>query len=390
MQKIISSNSAYDVIIVGAGPAGSSVAIRLASAGLKILLIEKNKFPREKLCGEFISPECLNHFEELGVMPEIDRSFGTELLETIFFNRKGKGISFKSEWFGNSVKKALGLSRAEMDNVLIDRAKKLGVDVCEETTAGDLIVDSDKVIGIKLRTAESEVYASLVIDATGRTHALARQLEKHTVKIPAKFVAFKTHLVEVDLNSNACEIYSYKGGYGGCNAVEDGLFNLCFIASANIVKQLGSDPDRVMREVVFRNRRASNALSDAVVIKPWLAVPIDRFGQADLIPANGLITIGDAAAFIDPFTGSGILLALESAKIASNAILAGSRNGLNVEKISCDYKASYSTTFHARLRVCSMLRHAAFRPWLAEKAIGVLGLNESLRRSAARATRGVF
>lgn len=383
-------NDTYDVIIVGAGPAGTSCAIRLASAGLKVLLIEKTKFPREKLCGEFISPECLGHFEELGVMPNIDRSAGTELAETIFFKRNGKGISFRSEWFGGE--NALGLSRAEMDNILMNRAKEIDVEVREETTATGLLLSDSKVIGANIKTVGEvfNVRAHLVIDAGGRTHSIGRQFENKTTKKPATFVAFKTHLKGAEIKNNACEIYSYDGGYGGCNRVQNGFYNLCFIASAESVKKVGSDAEQVFRNIVLGNKRAFETLSNAEAVMPWLAVPVDRFGRAELTPAAGLLAIGDAAAFIDPFTGSGILLALESAKIASSAIIEGSTNGSSFERIAADYRENYSAAFGTRLRICSALRNAAFLPWLAEPIISLLGVNDNFRRIVARSTRGSF
>ena len=131
--------TSYDVAIIGAGPAGSSAAIRLAESGLKVLIVEQKKFPREKLCGEFISPECLTHFDELGVMPEMSAAGGTNLLETTFFTRNGKGVTVKSEWFGGASANALGLSRAEMDFLLLERARTAGVDVREEISASSLI-----------------------------------------------------------------------------------------------------------------------------------------------------------------------------------------------------------------------------------------------------------
>ena len=381
----------FDVAIVGAGPAGSSAAIRLAVAGLSVLLVEEKKFPREKLCGEFISPECLTYFAELGVMSEITAAGGTDLTETVFFARNGKGVAVRSEWFGNADSLALGLSRAEMYALLLERARQAGVDVREETNAVGLIFDDEKIVGIKLKDkkgAETEVSAKLTIDATGRKRSLARRLEKQSSeKSPAKSVAFKTHLRGAQVAPGTCEIYAYRGGYGGCNRVEDDLYNFCFIASAEDTRRHGSDAERMMREVVFTNKRAAEAMQNTEVVKPWHAVPIERFGRGELVPADGLITIGDAAAFIDPFTGSGILLALESAKIASAAIVTGFNESHDFYHLAAEYKRNYASAFDMRLRVCSMLRYAAFVPFLAEATISLLSLSVGLRRRIARATR---
>src|SRR5690606_9605163 len=198
---------------------------------------------------------------------------------------------------------AVGLSRARLDDILLDRARRNGCEIREGTSAGKLMFEGKKAVGLILKN--EQIRARIVIDATGRTRALARQLDNGSEKrSAARHVAFKAHLTGADITPNACEIYSYKGGYGGCTQIEGGVFNLCFIAAASDAKRLGGDAERVMREVVFKNKRAAAALNDVSVAGSWLAVPIAGFGRAELVPAEGLFATGDAAAFIDPFTGS--------------------------------------------------------------------------------------
>ena len=101
----------YDVLIAGGGPAGASAAIHLSAEGARVLLVEQKRFPRQKLCGEFISPECLGHFKRLGVAERMTSRGGAELTETVFYSAGGRKVSVPSAWFNEEHTGALGLSR---------------------------------------------------------------------------------------------------------------------------------------------------------------------------------------------------------------------------------------------------------------------------------------
>lgn len=392
------SRDNYDAVIVGGGPAGTSAAIHLGLRGARVLLAEQKKFPRAKLCGEFISPECLDHFARLGVSDRMTSAGGAELTRTVFYSRRGRSVSVPSEWFGAAGSSALGLSRAEMDARLLSRARAVGVEVLEEAQAVGLLMSGDGVRGVQLRT-EGDVHdypAHVTIDATGRTRSLARRLGTKEGAPPsrpkraAKLVAFKAHLEGASGVEGDCEIYFYDGGYGGLSRVEGGLSNLCFIASARDVRACNSSPERVMREVVSQNHRAKETLARARAHSAWLSVALEGFGRGRLVPAAGLLAVGDAASFIDPFTGSGMLMALESGELAAAAIarrLSSLRAGDPFQRLRDDYRALYAEKFGQRLRVCALLRRAAFVPYLAEAAILSFGASNRMRRRLARATR---
>jgi flavin-dependent dehydrogenase len=174
--------------------------------------------------------------------------------------------------------------------------------------------------------------------------------------------------------------------------VEGGVSNLCFIARARDVRALESDAGRVVREVLMRNRRAAHTLEGARARTRWLGVAVESFGRHAPAPSPGLLAVGDAASFIDPFTGSGMLMALESGELAAQSILrslsdvACGRDALDA--LASDYVAAYGERFDARLRLCGLLRRAAFAPTrLAEAAVIALGASARLRRRLARATR---
>ncbi len=389
----MSSSFDYDAIIAGGGPAGASAATHLAMRGARVLLAEQKKFPREKLCGEFISPECTVHFERLGVIDRMLAAGPARLDETVFYARSGTSVGVPSKWFGGNCS-ALGLSRAEMDERLLRRAREVGVTVLEDAQVADLLFEDAKVRGISLKCGGEQISyrAPITIDATGRARALARRVEpRRTKPNRAPLVAFKAHLADTRVAPGACEIYFYPGGYGGLNSIEAGRSNLCFIASARDVRHCAADAERVMREVVCQNGRAAHTLAHARARSPWLAVTLESFGRHEIAPAKGLLTIGDAASFIDPFTGSGMLMALESGDLVAQIIadhLEGVRSGRGFDQLSELYGTAYERKFDSRLRLCSLMRRAAFVPGVAEMAIRFFGTSERMRHFVTHATRG--
>jgi len=381
----------YDVIIAGGGPAGSSSAIRLSLAGLNVLLIEKADFPRHKLCGEFISPECLPYFAELGVLPDLYLAGAMRVERTAFYGRHGAKVEIPSDWLGNHGRAAIGLSRAAMDAALLDRAVAVGTRVMTETTVKRVHREQGGVAGVQFRDksgTENEARANILLDATGRSRSLAQQVVQATPgKTPAKSVAFKAHLRGCRVAPGDCEIYAYRGGYGGCTSIEGDLANLCFIVPSADVKRLGSDPNRVMHEIVCTNRRAATALVDAEMTGQWYAVPVARYGRFDLSPVTGLLAVGDSAGFIDPFTGSGMLMALESAKIVSDVICNARDLGLDRSILAKDYAVRYSAKFDKRFRMSRILRVTTSVPYLDEMLISVLSKSEAASRTLAMLTR---
>ncbi len=386
-------NKIKKILITGAGPAGASLAIRLAQKDFEVVLIEREKFPRHKLCGEFISPECLTHFKEFNILDEMLAVGGDRISETVFYSQSGKSVSVASKWFGGKEQNALSISRSAMDFLLLEKAKSLGVTILEETQVVGLLTDGEKVSGVKTRfdnKAANEITADLIIDATGRANILGKLSEKSKTQNSklktqnSKLVGFKAHLENVQMKKGVCEIYSFDGGYGGLSFVENELANHCFLVKAEIVRDFLGNTNRIVEDVIFKNRRARETMCEAKPVTDWLAVSVESFGVKNLQPSKNLLTVGDAAAFIDPFTGSGMLMALESAEILARSI---SENSFSCDEIAQKYAAAHREKFRKRLLICDILRRAAFAPKLADWTISGLSFSRKITELLTRATR---
>ncbi|CAN5757480.1 NAD(P)/FAD-dependent oxidoreductase [soil metagenome] len=375
--------------IVGAGPAGASLAIRLAAAKFPVTLIERERFPRHKLCGEFISPECLLHFERLGVKQRIAEAGGCKITATAFHAMNRKSVTIPSELFGGP---ALSLSRARMDDILLDQARSGGVEILEGASVVGLEINDGVVRVLKVRSAGDafEIAADIFVDATGRSRLLSKLIRREdrmlnrTPARPSLYVGYKAHLSGVDMAPNICEMHSFPGGYGGLVPVEDGLVNHCFIVTAAKAREMKGSAERLLDEAVFRNERARRSLAGATPVGAWLTVSVDGYGFCEPANTQNVFSIGDSAAFIDPFTGSGMLMALESAQIFADCV---AKSECQLSRLTADYAASHRRSFARRLRVSSLIRRSAFVPWVASFAVTAMRRSSKVREWVARSTR---
>jgi len=370
------------ITIVGAGPAGASLAIRLCRSGYRVRLIEKDKFPREKLCGEFISPECFRHFDELGVSERLQARGGDRIAETRFYGRGGRCVSVPTSWFGHGPY-ALSLSRAEMDLELLNSARLAGAEVIEGARVVSAAVERGRIASIEVRLIDGtrrSVAGGLFVDATGRGGALSRLVRgpERRPSGPDGLVGIKAHLDKVRPEDGVCEIYFFKGGYGGLSHVEDGKANFCFLVSAKTARSFIGKTNDLFSSILRQNERAGYRMSSAVPLHDWLAVSVTEFGLRGRQEVENLIAVGDAGAFIDPFTGSGMLMALESSELLASCIAAESLESFASER---------SRLFRPRLFISGILRRAAFMPAAASAAIAAASVSSHIRERLARSTR---
>ncbi|HMQ03688.1 MAG TPA: NAD(P)/FAD-dependent oxidoreductase [Pyrinomonadaceae bacterium] len=385
-----SSESRFSVAIVGAGPAGASLAIRLARDGSDVTLIERATFPRQKLCGEFISPECMAHFDHLGVLPALS-AVGQRIFETRFYLQNGQSFQIPSDLLlsGGS---ALGVSRAQLDLRLLEAARAAGARVIEGHNVNEVVMNDGRIAAVKANAEQTaEVAADIFVDATGRQRILSKLTERLCMDRHSRgngqsalAVAFKNHLSGVSLEPGICEIYFFRGGYAGISGIENGLANVCLMVEPAIAKKFGGRADEVIKNTLAVNRRAGALLDSCECRGKWLAVSLSRYGRVNSSAPPNLLSVGDAEAFIDPFTGSGILMALEGSNLLASAI---KQYAPDVDSIGTEYRTRLHKKFNKRLQFCSVLRRLASLPMLPSIVFRLLESSPKCRTMLASATR---
>ena len=385
----------YDVIIVGAGPAGTSAAIRLAENGIRVLVLEEKHMPREKLCGEFITPESFPTLKRLSVFDRMVAAGAQKITSLSLVTSSGKIVRVPIADMSSEATWAMSLSRARFDHILFDRARELGATCLEGVAVKRPLYDGPAVCGIEaLSLADGRgvtFKAPLIIDASGRN---SRLLLSHSERVVgergSRLYGLKAHLRGVDGIEDQVELFFFPQGYGGLSRVEGGLVNLCFIAAERTFKDAGGDASKVVSDSILKNRLARERLATSEVVGKWHSVGPLAFGKRRL-SKGGIIAIGDASGMIDPFTGTGIQIALRTGEMAAEAILeAGNRatdRGPNFGRVLAAYQARYDLEFNSRMMAAGMLRGVAFSPGAANFLAGVFGRVPWLARRVLRATR---
>lgn len=381
----------YDIIIIGAGPAGTGAAILLAPLGLRVLLLEKSCFPREKLCGEFLSPETLPIFARLGVRERLFAAGAQTINQWTLFAPDGRGIAVPMSWIAGAGGQAMGISRATMDLVLLTRARELGVEVREGVHVSSRLTRDGALTRIESKGegGRLESFAGhLIINASGRNPLFVPPAAQRPSRLnDARVFGCKVHLRGVDGLDESGELFFFKDGYGGLSHVEGGRTNLCFLTTEKTLRAAKGDRERLLEMTLRTNPAAERRLRHAAIDGEWLGTgPITYGRQSDVA---GVLSIGDAGAFIDPFTGSGMLLALRSAELAA-AVVRQSLNEqtmLDAAAIIHTYRALHRAEFSWRLRLCGALRGLAFRPRARNLLAALLTRRPSFARTLALSTR---
>lgn len=333
----------YDLIVVGAGPAGSACAITAARAGAKVLLLEKDRFPRQKVCGEFVSPESLgllHGFLEDGRF----RSCPQVVSSRIFLDGKTLVIPVSPA--------AQSIPRFDLDAALFDAARNAGVTAHEGVAVQD--VQRDDVFHV--RTSDGAYSARAVANATGRWS----KLTQFDVTGKDKWIGLKAHFTE-PLPPQSVDLYFFSGGYCGVTPVGANSINACAMVRADAAHTLEDVFAKEPR--LFQRSRAWQPLFPAVTTSPL-------YFREPETESEGMFLAGDAAGFIDPFAGDGISLALQSGTLVAQSIVPFLRGSSSLVQAHQQYQAAYRKRFAPAFRNAYRLRSALAAPkWFRNAAL---------------------
>jgi flavin-dependent dehydrogenase len=374
-------STTFDVAVIGAGPAGSGAAAALAMRGWRVLLLEQDRFPRHKVCGEFLSPESQATLATLGLYDELAVLNPVPLTRAALVSRKG------TELQTNLPGIAWGLSRYAMDEALAAGAERHGATLWQRSRVTDLQRTPDGIV-LQVRqgaeTQQIQVRAALL--AAGRSvnaSLSAKPVQRSSAKLN---VGIKAHFTGLAM-PNQVEIYLFEGGYVGINPVESGAANVCLLASYDALAAADRDPRAVFQMIAqqnpaFRARVAAAHLFDETLCTVG-AVDTGRPGR----PWNGVACLGDSASMIPPLCGDGMAMALHSAALCAPLADAFLRGQIELAEWEARYAAAWNGTFTPRLRTGRALQ-AVLTSRAAEILLHAGNLLPPAAAYFVRATRG--
>jgi geranylgeranyl reductase family protein len=328
-----------DVAIVGGGPAGSTCAAFCAAVGLRTLLLEREKFPREKVCGDCINPACWPVLERLELTENI-RSLPHNVLESVEFIAVG-GKKLRVDLLAGD-RTEIAIKRSLFDQLLLDRARASGADVREETTL--ISLDRTAADHWKLDIVRETLLARFVIGADGRNSTVAR-LRNLLPRRARERVALQAHVLLPQNFGNRIVLQFLPEGYSGQAPVNERELNLCLVGTPPAIGALRGWADHEFS--LGPNQR-------------WRTItPLRR----NPVPAasENLFFIGDAARVVEPFTGEGIYYALRSGELAANAITKIVR-GENRELVLREFTHAHRAMYRGRLWINQLARAAVLWP----------------------------
>ena len=332
------TTTTFDIIIVGGGLAGLTGAIHLSTRKKRVLLIEKNEYPKHKVCGEYISNEVLPYLNSLGINPINE---GAKQITKVHISTTKSNLIKGELPLGG-----FGMSRYFLDDLLVKKARLNGVKILKDT------VDSIhfKKDSFTITTKISGVFQSkITIGAFGKRSSLDQKMKRKFIQKKSPYLAVKIHVKGV-FPENLVALHNFKGGYCGVSKVENNAINVCYITEYRSFKKHKNITD-FQEQVVFKNKHLRKIFKESspVFEKP-LTISQVSFQTKNPVEDH-IIMCGDTAGMIHPLCGNGMGMAISSAQLASIRILQFLNGEIKTrEGLEKQYLRDWNKEFKIRLK----------------------------------------
>ncbi|MFI5207200.1 MAG: FAD-dependent oxidoreductase [Gemmatimonadales bacterium] len=368
-----------DVLVVGAGPAGSATAAHASRLGLSVCLVDRARFPRHKACAEYLSPEAARDLDALGVRAAVEAAGARRLFGFRLVSDDGASVCGRFQGahdFTPYRPFGYALPRAVLDSILLSAARDSGVHVLENTSLERLLVGANGVVAGAVLLGDGGrvvVHSRAVVGADGLNSRVARQLGLMRRGRPER-LALVAHLSGMRGLTDMGEMFAARGWYVGFAQVGEGLVNAAMVVpkteAAGGRRQWGSGSRQQVEAYFLAKLRSvpelARRLEGAQIAREvMIAGPFAR--RARSVVAPGALLVGDAADFYDPFTGEGIFAALRGGALAAGALHAALTAGEATMESLAPYVRARRSEFLGKWLLERIVGLAATRPMLMRR-----------------------
>ncbi len=392
-------NIDYDVIILGGGPSGATAGVLLAQAGWRVAIVEKAKFPRRKVCGEFISETTWPLLRQLGIADPLMEIAGPVVRRVGVYAGDAMVTAQLAAPTDQARDGGRAIGREHLDSLLLKRAAEAGAEVWQPFTLASFVENGDGYVCNlidKCSREERALSSRLIIAAHGswESGAMPTQNFRRPPRISDLF-GFKAHFLNSSLPADLMPLLAFPGGYGGMVHSDGGRVSLsCCIRRDQLEKCRQHYPNvnagtAVLSHIKSSCKGVSEALSSARLDGAWLSsgplrTGIRSFGR------EGIFTVGNAAAEAHPIVAEGISMAIQSAFLLSeqlNAWRASSDPALSnqvFDSMRHHYEIAWRKNFSRRFRLAAIFAHLFMRPLTSHIVTGWLTRFPRLLTEGAR------
>ncbi|TDE49215.1 NAD(P)/FAD-dependent oxidoreductase [Flavobacterium sp. GT3P67] len=365
-----------EVLIIGGGLAGLTAAIHLSKIGLQVIVIEKNEFPKHKVCGEYISNEVLPYLNWLDL--NITDLQPTNINKLEFSTASGKTIKSVLPLGG------FGISRFALDEYLYKKAIENGCKILQDNVES-VVFDKNEFI---ITTSNQTVFKSeIVIGAFGKRSNIDQKLNRNFIQKKSPWLAIKAHY-SGNFPNDLVGLHNFKGGYCGVSKVEKDRINICYLADYETFKQF-KNIEEYQNKVVFQNPHLKTIFekSNLLFEKP-LTISQISFEKKQAVE-NHILMIGDTAGLIHPLCGNGMAMAIHSAKIVSELVTKYYTNGIESRnELEEKYIQEWNFNFKKRLETGRLLSNLLQKQKLSATLMRILIIFPFLLSKIIKKTHG--